>query len=482
MNSAFGSASRNFRWVASSQIGRVLMQLVSIGIFARLLPASDFGLLAIATVVVNLALLIRDMGTTAAVIQRSDVTTELLDTVFWSNVFFGILTGAIVALCAPILASTFGQPDLRAVLLLLSIAFPLGASGTLHQALLERQQRFRGMAVLELSSSAAGAAAGIFAALKGAGVISLAIQTVSTSLISTILLWILSSWRPRPRWHKREFVSLVQFSGNLVGFNLINYMARNLDGILIGKFLGPSELGFYSIAYRLMLFPLSNLSAVVSRAMFPIYSRQQDQPDLIGASFLRLLALIGTITGPAMFGLLAVREPFVELFLGQKWLPSCNIIAWLAPTGYLQSLVSTIGPVLMAKGRTRLLRNLGLFSSVVFLASFAIGLPNGAAGVAQAYFYANLLASANAFYYTVGEFDLTYRRVLKSIVPPLACTLAMSSVVMLVDYYAVAGLSPSLRLAVLMLTGLVIYIALVSMFMREILSYVPFIRKNRPPE
>jgi O-antigen/teichoic acid export membrane protein len=440
------SAMSNVRWVASSQVGRVGIQLVSITVFARLLPASDFGLLAMATVVTNFANLIRDMGTAAALIQKAELSRELLDTVFWSNVLFGFASCLVISASSPLVALAFNEPALKLLLIVLSLSFPIGSSGTAHLALLERSGSFRSIGIAEVASAVVGAALGIGAALMGAGVWGLVLQTLTYTLLSTCFFWGLSVWRPKFHWSKAEFLSLLPFSGNLLSFNIINYFARNADSMLIGKILGPVELGVYNIGYRIMLFPLNNLTAVISRAMFPVYSRQQNSRTAMAAYLLKAVTLIGAITAPLMFGLWSVRELFVTVVLGQRWLDAAPIIAWLAPTGYLQSLVSALGPILMAIGQTRLLRNLGLISSLICVLSFVAGLSHGAAGVARAYFVASLLISFICFHYTLRQVDLRFIDVVSQAVRPLVCAGIMACAVFTADHFIPGTMGPFLKL------------------------------------
>jgi PST family polysaccharide transporter len=220
-----------------------------------------------------------------------------------------------------------------------------------------------------------------------------------------------------------------------VGFNLVNYFARNADAMLIGRFLGPSELGLYNIGYRLMLFPLQNLTSIVNRAFYPVYSRQQHNPAVIGGYYLKTLSFISFVTAPLMLGLWAVREPFVTGVLGETWLGSAAIIAWLAPTGYLQSLLSTTGTVLMATGRTDLLRSLGAGNALLYLAAFIIGLNDGAVGVARAYFFANIAAALISFHYTLRLVALDLTDAVNAIIRSVAGALVMAAIVMGADIW-----------------------------------------------
>ena len=466
-----GSALSNVRWSAVSQIGRVGIQLVSVTVLARLLPTADFGLLAMATIITNFAAIFRDMGTSAAIIQREQLSDRLLDTVFWSNVVFGFTVGGIIAVTAPFVASAFHEPGVQPLLVMLSLAFPVGASGAPHLALLERSSRFRSVAVIEVLSSTCGAVVAISAALSGVGAISLVIQTLIGTTLSTVLFWLVSGWKPGLKWNGAEFLGVLGFSGNLVAFNIINYFSRNADGILIGRFLGPMQLGYYTIAYRIMLFPLQNLTFVLTRAFLPIFSGNQQNAALIGRQYLKLVQFIFVITAPLMLGLWSVREPFVVVVLGEKWRAASNIVAWLAPTGLLQSVVSTTGTVLIATGKTRLMRNLGLVCSLIFVTSFVLGLSQGAAGVARAYFFANLLTSVIYLHYTLIQVDLRLSDVAASLCRPFLAAIVMTVLIVWAENFIMPqSWHQIVRLALLVMLGAAIYAATMIVTARDIVA------------
>lgn len=417
-----------------------------------------------ATVVTNFAAIIRDMGTAAALVQRHEITEELVDTVFWSNVFFGLFTGGIVAITSPVWAWLFHEPRLQTVLLALSLSFPLAALGASHLAMLEKSNNFRRVGFIEVLAAVMGAAIGVLVTVQGGGIWGLIAQTVIIAGVSTALLWLRADWRPTMRWSSGEFKGLVRFSGNLVSFNIINYFARNADGFLIGRYLGPSELGQYNVAYRLMLLPLSNLTFVVNRALFPIYSSQQRDPISLGRRYIETLRFISLLTAPLMFGLWSVRAPFIESLLGSGWSEAATIIGWLAPVGYLQSMVSTTGSLLAATGRTDILRNLGLANSAIFVISFVLGLWGGAVGVAQAYFVANVAVAVISLHVTLAQVGRSLTDLVTVIRLPLLCAIAMVCLIALADSW-LAGIAPALRLTCLVSFGALIYGTLLLVFL-----------------
>ncbi|RLA50676.1 MAG: colanic acid exporter [Gammaproteobacteria bacterium] len=383
------SIRHGVRWIGASQAGKIVLQLVSILVLARLLPPSDYGLMALAATVTTFASLIRDMGTGAALIQREEINPTLVSTVFWFNVAVGVVLTGILILLSPIAANILEEARLAGVLVMLSPVFLIASLGAVPHSLCERESRFKILAKIELSSGCIALAIAVYIAMKGGGVYALVAQSLVAASMSTILLWLYSRWRPVNKPKLSVLREIWGFSGNIFIFNITNYFQRNSDTVLIGRFLGSVDLGFYNIAYRILLFPLQHITFVVSRVSFPAYSRTQSDRQKIAVHYLGALEGIAFITAPLMAFVWALREPLISVLLGENWLPAAAILAWLAPVGFFQSMVSTSGAVLNSIGRSDILRNLGFVGVPVLVASFSLGLQWGVEGVAAGYCIAN---------------------------------------------------------------------------------------------
>jgi len=339
------SAASNARWSALSQGGRTALRFLGLLILSRLLEPADFGLIAMATAVTSFAEILRDMGTARVLIQREQLEDETICTVFWFNVATGLALAAALFALAPLLSTLFAEARLTPVLWMLAPIFPMAALASTHQALLERDSRFRILAHVEIGSALTGLIVAVAAALLGAGAFSLVFQALVGALISTLLLWRLSGWRPRAVWSRQRFQEVWAFTGHLFGFNLVNFLSRNADDLIVGRFLGAASLGIYSLAYRVMMLPLQSITFVANRALFPVMSRRRAEPGAVAALYRRTLAMIALVSAPMTAGLWFVRETFVVTVFGEQWLPAVAVLAWLAPVGFVQSLVSTTGTV-----------------------------------------------------------------------------------------------------------------------------------------
>lgn len=436
------SVSSNIRWVGISQALRIFLQFFSVWIFSRLLLPSDFGILAMASIITNFATLFRDMGSSAALIQRAELTQRLVDTTHSLNLVFGSALAVLVAVSAPLAAWYFGEARLLPVLLLLALTFPITSFGTSPMALLERQGAFRSIARIELTSAVLGIICTTAAALSHFGVYSLVVQSLSVGLCSSIQFWAISPRRPRIALDREEFRAIWSFSSNLMGFNLINYFSRNADSFLIGRYLGPTNLGVYNLAIRLLLFPLQNITFVMNRALYPIYSRMRDDPREMKKIYLASLRHITIIVCPMMFLLWALRDPVVVFIFGTKWRATADILAWFAPMGYLQALLATTGTIYTALGRTDTLRRVGFVNTSILLVAFGIGLHWGVNGVAEAYFIATFLISFSSLEIALRQVGGSLLDMARVILQPLAAALVMAAGVTALERYS--GLGPPL--------------------------------------
>lgn len=455
------SAVRNVRWVGMIQITRISVQLLGLLVLSRLLTPADFGLVAIVFAINNFALLLRDMGTASAIIQRDQLDEPTVLTAHWSNCFIGLgLAVILLALSYP-LAIVFKAPGLAPLVQLSALSFPFLSGSTVHQALLERGSQFSTVARIEIIALLTGFAVALVSAYLGAGAYSLVLQTLTVAVLSAIQFWLASDTKMKWGWSREHAKGLWGYSGSLFGFNLVNYFSRNADTMIIGRMLGPTALGPYSLAYRVMLFPLQNLTFVATRALFPMMSRHQHSPQELGNMYLRLLSVISFFTAPMMAGLFVLREPFVDVALGDSWGTVAALIMWLAPIGFIQSLVSAGGVVFQALGRTDVLFKLGVFSSVIHVSGFIAGVHWGLLGVAAAYFFVTLINCAVSMGVLIRLLEQPVPRLLSAVLPAIAKALIMAVILYFADIELRAvQWPPLLRLLTLSVAGGLIFLAL----------------------
>ncbi len=250
--------------------------------------------------------------------------------------------------------------------------------------------KFGRIAIVELTSVVISGAIAISLAATGFGVWALVIGSLVGAAMKTILAHVLSRWRLRLLFRWSEVRAVLGFGANVTGFGFFNYFARNADNFIIGAFLGAGPLGFYSLAYGILMKPMDAVTTVLIRVLFPALSRTQNNDARLKALYLRACGSIAFVTFPMMLGLTAVAHPFVQVVLGYKWMPAVPLIVILAPIGALQSVWVPVMPLFLAKNRTDWYFRMGVGQGLVFVCAFLAGIPWGTLGVAAAYAVVNL--------------------------------------------------------------------------------------------
>ncbi|MBL8292426.1 MAG: MOP flippase family protein [Bryobacterales bacterium] len=451
-------------WTAVSMAGRQVMSIVALAVLARYVPPSAYGLMGMAQAVSNFLLLFRDMGTASALVQRRTVDEPLLASVFWLNVALGvILTGATAVVAYPA-SWFFREPQLVPVMQVVAFTFLASALSMVHGALLSRELRFRRLAVTELGGALVGQVCAVSLAVSGFGVWSLVFGNLAAMVGTSTLLWIMRPWMPRSAASVESMRSIASYSLNLLGFSIVNYFSRNIDSLVVGRFLGRASLGYYQMAYTIMMYPIQNVTQVLGRVMLPTFSRMQDDNERFRRAYLRVATVIALITFPMMLGLMAVVEPFVLTVVGDQWRPIAPLLLILCPIGLIQSVQSSVGYIYTAKGRTDWMFWWSLAAVAVVGPAFLLGLPWGIYGVAGAYAVATVLLVYPGFAVPFRLIDFRFRDFLAAFRTIFFCSATMAAGVagaeLLLRRFGLER--PILQLALGLGAGLVLYAGLLA--------------------
>jgi PST family polysaccharide transporter len=411
-----------------------------------------------AMAVIGFVDLFSDLGTVAAVIQRTELSDRLLSSILWFNVAIGVGVAIALWYVAPMAAKIFGEDRLNPLMRFLAVTFVIAGFRSLPQALLQKSLAFSTLAKLEIANAAVSSSTVVWSALSGQGVWSLAYQTLATVLFMTISMWIVQPWRPRVSFNWKELKDVFSYSLNLTVFNVFNYFARNADNLLIGKFLGAQDLGYYDLAYRLMMYPLQAIWSVLGRVMFPVYAKLKEDHARFGSAYLKVASSIGLLAFPAMIGLMLVAQPFVLTVYGAKWEPMVPVLAILAGIGALQSVGTTTGVIYQVTGRTDWLMRWGIVAGTIIVVAIAIGLRWGIVGVAWAYAAINLILVYPAYAIPFRLIGLRFPQLLSALWPPFASSIAMAGAVLGVKALIEPVVSASASLFILLITGVTAYV------------------------
>ena len=387
------AAMRGGAITAVAQVLKALISAAGTLFLTRALSPDEFGLVGMIVAVTGITDLLKDYGLSSATIQRQELRHDEVSALFWINVAIGAALSALTLIAAPLIATGYGQPALYELTCALAASSVLGGISVQHLALLRRELRLDRVAYIDVGSSIAGTLAAVVSAYAGHGAWALVIRQLVRLSTQAVLSWLLCPWRPSaPK--RTDVRELVRFGAHVSGFQVMNYLERNLDNILIGRFVGPTALGLYEKAYEMMRVPLEQVSQPVSSVAMPALSRLTEQPERYRVAYrnvARLLSLLLTGTTPLA---IYIAPFFIPTILGAQWRDSVPIFQWLAAGLLVKPLLSTTGWLFVSQGRGQDLWRWGVLGSSISIASFGVGLQWGALGVAAAYSLSDIFIRA----------------------------------------------------------------------------------------
>jgi len=380
-----------------------VLTLVSTMVLARLLTPADFGLVAMVWTVMGFLRVFKEAGLSTATVQREGITHAQVSNLFWINVAMSGLITLLVMAAAPIIAWFYREPRLVAVAIVLAVTFLLAGLAVQHQALLNRQMRFKAIAVIQVGSLLSGVMAGVAMAYFKCGYWSLVGMNVTTNTVALGLTWSASRWRPQSFVRHSGTRSLLHFGANLTAGTFLYSIARGLDGLLIGRFYGAFSVGLYSRAASLLVRPLEQFMCPIEAVFIPVLSRLQTRPERYRCAYLQMhekLALFSFLFTGMCF---ALAHPLTLVVLGPKWEKAAVIFAGFTFAALQYPLTTSVTWLFSSQGRGRDSFVQGSIISIIVAGSFIAGLPFGPAGVAIAYSASCVLIQLPVLYYVAGR-------------------------------------------------------------------------------
>jgi PST family polysaccharide transporter len=362
-----GRALTGLRWTMLNTLGERALSFGTTVVLARLLDPEHFGLYALAFVAIDALGIFKNLGLDAAIIQRQDRTEEAADTALWVLPVIGLTLSGVLALAAPLAAGWLGNPGLARPIQWLSASLILLSLGNVPAALLQKRLQFRERTVANLAGMLVYAGLAIALARSGWGIWSLVSAYLVRVAITAAGHWWLAGWRPGWRFDVALLRSMMRYSKYVVGANLLGLVVASMDKVVIGRMLGATQVGFYTLAAGLAYLASHQLSSRIYQVAFPAFAEAQHDLALLRRGFLKLLTFLcaGALPLSVLLGLFA--RPLIVTVYGPKWALSAPVLAVLALAGALQVFRLGIHPLLLACGRSRTEFLMHVCHFVVFL-------------------------------------------------------------------------------------------------------------------
>ena len=424
-------------WTAIDKYSGQVVAIVISMILARLLTPYDFGVVATASVLLGFLSILSSIGIGPAIIQRKDLTQDELDQIFTFTVWIGLFIGIVAFASSWYIADFYDNQQLRPIVQILSIGLFLGPLNMVPSSLMSKNLRFKEAATRSLGFQVIFGLLGIIAAFWGAGVYALIMPQIISSFCTFLYNNHFYPVHFKYRLSLHPIKKIFSFSVYVFLFEVFNYFSRNLDKLIIGKFLSAEALGYYEKSYRMMQMPLNNVTAVIYPVMQPLMSNFQDDLKEMVKKFNKIVSILATISFPIAVLLYFNAADLINVMYGDKWnaaIPPFKILALSIPTTLI---LNPVGPVYLAANASKQMFIVGIVNTAMDILGFTLGAYFGGTieAIAWGWTAPCLLSFINSYtvlYHKVLHSSLLV--VLKELVNPLGSALVLVSYYLLLEF------------------------------------------------
>lgn len=422
---------KGIAWTGVSRFSTRAIQFIVTIILARLLFPEDFGILGMAMLFIQLAQTINQLGLASAIIQKNKVDDEHLSSAFFANLIVSVILCMITILISGLVASFFNNDFVKPILVWLSFMFILGSLRSVQNAILTKELKFNILAIISICETFCSGLISVILAFLEYGVWSLVWGRLFSTFIGVFLTWFLVSWKPKPIFVYSKFKELFKFGANVMGTNALTTVYNNVDYLIIGKFLGSTPLGIYTMAYNIVTLPQRKFSSIITQVAFPVFSKLNYDNARIAKNYLKIIHSISIITFPALVGLLILAPEFIDVLFSEKWEGVIIPMQIMCVVGMLKSVGTTVGAIYYAKGRPGLELKLDIVSVLTLVPLLLLGVKNGIIGVSICVLVHSLMIRIMYFGFLAKMIDIRlidiFRAISSAIFLSLFMAIALSS-------------------------------------------------------
>lgn len=387
--------------IARRAVG-LLITLASTVWIARLLSPRDYGLANMALVTLTFSQLFRDFGLTTAMLRKGHISFAEMSLIFWMNVGLTSAIAILILLASPLIATFFGQPIVASLIQIALIGFVCEGFALQHRALINRELRFKTLALIEIAAIVLGFFVMLGLAIAWRNVWAIVLGTVTQSVVAGVLFFRFSRWTPGKPARNAELGSLLKFGANTSLFSLCAIISNNIASVLIGRVLGASYLGQYNRAQTIYTLPVINLVSPIAQATMPLLTRLRSDYRAYRVAYLKLIRRLCAFLMPTSVILMFASPFLVVMLLGPAWQQAGVILAILAPALFAVGLGYATGDLFVTQDRADELRTLGFVELAIRVPSIGAGVWFGVEAAAAA-FSASTIAAVALRTHTAGR-------------------------------------------------------------------------------
>lgn len=378
---------------------KILLQLLSVVTLSRLLTPHDYGLIAIVLVIIGIGEIFRDFGLTSASVQAPELSDGQRDNLFWINTGIGVVLGTVMFFLAWPVQEFMGDPELIAIIRVLSVTFLLNGLTTQYRAQLMRALRFRSIAGIDIAAATVALGSAIVAALLGAGYWALVLQQIANSTVLLAGAVIAGRWAPRWYSRRHEIRSFIRFGWNLVAANLLSYGGKQVDTLIVAGRFGTTSLGLYNRSYQLIMSTFSQIRSPLSDVAIPVMSRVQRDEDRFNSYVISGQIALGYGLGIPIALVAGLADPVVRIMLGPQWMQAVPYMRLFCGATLMSTLAFVGYWVYVSRGLGHQLFRYSLVEVGIRVACVTAGSFFGMLGVAVGVFVEPLLSWSLSIYW-----------------------------------------------------------------------------------
>jgi O-antigen/teichoic acid export membrane protein len=415
------------KWTFAASIAQRALALAATVILARILSPADFGLFALAFVMIDGFGIFKSLGFDSALVRRKNDIEKAANTAFFLIPAMGMILFSILFILAPIGAKFLGNPSVANVIRALAVIFVISCFGKVPQTILYRDMKFKYKSMGEVSAQLVYVLVAVSLALNKFGVWSLVIAYVLKTITQISIEWYFSGWKPKFEFDREIAWDMFHFGKYVLAGGIVWFLSSNLDNIIVGKFLGVAMLGFYAIAMNASNILNDYLLGKISIIMYPAYSRIQEDSEDVKRVMLKAVRYVSIIAFPFSFALFIFAPDILRIVFGAKWLPAAGILRILAFVGIFRALGSAMWPIFLARGRSKTDLQVSLVQIGVFFALIVpLALEFKLVGVGIAVLLSSVISFCIGLIRTKRLLKIKISQIFNAVRPALICSLLMA--------------------------------------------------------
>lgn len=353
--SLFSTAIKGVAWSSASTIVRSVVSLLQVSILTRYLDKAEFGIVAICTLFIGFSQIFMDLGFSIGIIHKQDISSRQYSSLFWLNIFSGILITGILYMISPIIANAYNTPSLTNILSLLSFTILFSSIGNQHRTVQQKFMRFKYISVIEILASLLTLVVAILLVTNGYGIYSLVYSTLFNILFTNLLFFFIGIYKDRNisfHFSFRDTYPFLKIGIFSVGTQVLDYLSREVDVILISITLGKEILGVYSLCKKLVLSVYAAITPILTKVLAPTFAYIQDDISHVRKIYYDVIETISIFNFPIYFLISIFSYGVINFLYGANYTESAFVLSLLSIYyGYL-STGSPVGSLQAALGRT----------------------------------------------------------------------------------------------------------------------------------